>query len=61
MMKLHNYTQVDIFKKTYQKEEAPEENAILDQSNGVQTVAKGPTQRAQWNPYTNNYGTTIGK
>jgi hypothetical protein len=40
-MKLHNYTQVDIFKKTYQNEENNE--TLLDQSNGVVSVAKGPT------------------
>jgi len=62
MMKLHNYTQVDIFKKAYQKEQGNEEEmSILDRSNGVAGMAKGPTQRAQFNPYTNNYGTTIGK
>lgn len=61
-MKLHNYTQVDIFKKAYQKEQGNEEEmSILDRSNGVAGIAKGPTQHAQFNPYTNNYGTTIGK
>jgi len=44
MMKLHNYTQVDIFKKAYQKEQGNEEEmSILDRSNGVAGMAKGPT------------------
>ena len=60
-MKLHNYTQVDIFKKAYQKDDGCEDEQILNQSNNVVSVPKGPTQHAQFNPYTNNYGTTIGK
>ena len=67
-MDLQNYTQVDIFKKAYHKrEQAESDDMIKHEHDKIGTLLKsasaaaGPVQHAQYNPYTNNYGTTIGK
>ena len=58
-MDLQNYTNVNIFKKVYeQKEIIDKDNMIAHPQNNK--AAAGPIQ-CSFNPYTNNYGTVIGK
>lgn len=59
-MDLQNYTNVNIFKKVYeQKETVDKDNMIAHPQNNI-AAAGGPIQHS-FNPYTNNYGTVIGK
>ena len=57
-MDLQNYTNVDIFKQVYEKRDVQQhDNMIVHPHN----VAKGPVQHSGFNPYTDNFGTTVGK
>lgn len=59
-MDLQNYTNVNIFTKVYEKREiVDKDNLIAHPQNHA--AAAGPTKQADFNPYTNNYGTVIGK
>ena len=58
-MNLQNYTNVNIFKKVYEKTQVAENTDMIEHSHN-HTQAAGPIQHS-FNPYTNNFGTTIGK
>ena len=58
-MNLQNYTNVNIFKKVYEKTQVAESVDMIEHSHNHK-AAGGPITHA-FNPYTNNFGTTIGK
>lgn len=59
-MDLQNYTNVNIFTKVYEKREiVDKDNMIAHPQNHA--AAAAPTQQSGFNPYTNNYGTVLGK
>ena len=61
-MNLQNYTNVNIFQKVYEKREVVDkDNMIAHSHNHTAAEAPGNRQQAQFNPYTNNMGTTCGK
>lgn len=56
-MNLENYTNINIFKKTYEQREVSTSNNVIEQpwkEANEKQHAKG------FNPYCNNEGTTIG-
>lgn len=62
-MDLQNYTNIDIFKKTYEQRQVVEGADMIAHSHNHLGAAKegdGYVKRA-WEPYTNNMGTTVGK
>ena len=63
-MDLENYTNVNIFKRTYEQSEVPNKDQMIVHSHEIYKQANhsasGPVQHA-FNPYTNNFGTTLGK
>jgi hypothetical protein len=60
-MNLQNYTNVNIFEKVYEKRETVESNNMIAHSHNHAAEAPGIRQKAQFNPYTNNMGTTVGR
>ena len=58
-MDLQNYTNVDVFRQVYEKRAVPTKDNMVAHSH-EHTAASGPQQRG-FNPYTNNFGTTLGK
>ena len=64
-MDLQNYTNVDIFRKVYEKRAVPEHTEMLvhphNQIRTKTTSEAAPNRERAYNPYTNNMGTTIGK
>ena len=58
-MDLENYTNVNIFKRVYEKKEVTNKENMIEQPHN-HIAASGPRQHS-FNPYTNNMGTTIGK
>lgn len=59
-MDLENYTNVNIFKRVYEKKEVTNCNNMVEQPHNHVQAAAGPRQHS-FNPYTNNMGTTLGK
>lgn len=57
---LENYTNVNIFKRTYEKKQVATQEDMIEHTHNHTKTAAGNQQRA-FNPYTNNMGTTIGK
>lgn len=60
-MDLQNYTNVNIFQKVYEKREVVDKDNMIAHSHNHAAEAPGTRKHADFNPYTNNYGTTIGK
>lgn len=58
-MDLQNYTNVNIFKKVYEKKETVDKDSLIAHPQNFQYGA--PVKHADFNPYVNNEGTTIGK
>jgi len=58
-MDLQNYTNVNIFTKVYEQREIVDKDNMIAHSHN-NTAAAGPVRHG-FNPYTNNYGTTIGR
>ena len=61
-MNLENYTQKDIFKQTYQKQygASADHNMIAPSNNHIPRSC-GENVQHNFNAYTNNFGTTVGK
>ena len=60
-MDLENYTNVNIFKRVYEQREVPhKDQMVVHPHDNFNTAASGPMQHS-FNPYTNNFGTTVGK
>ena len=58
-MDLENYTNINIFKKVFEKREVGSSKNVIEQPHHF--ISK-PTQHAGgFNPYVNNQGTTLGK
>ena len=57
---LENYTNVNIFKRCYEKKQVATQEDMIEHVHNHTKTAAGNQQRA-FNPYTNNMGTTIGK
>ena len=57
---LENYTNVNIFKRCYEKKQIVTSDDVIEHTHNHTKTAAGNQQRA-FNPYTNNMGTTIGK
>jgi hypothetical protein len=58
-MDLENYTNINIFKKVYEKREVTQSNNMIAQPHHT---SYGPIAHADgFNPYVNNQGTTLGK
>ena len=58
-MDLENYTNINIFKKVFEKREVSSSTNMIEQPHHF--ISK-PTQHAGgFNPYVNNQGTTLGK
>ena len=63
-MDLENYTNLNIFKRTYEQREVTHSKAMIEQPHNVigdKVSVPGTIQQPQFNPYQNNEGTTIGK
>ena len=57
---LENYTNVNIFKRVYEKKHVQDSQDMIEHSHNHVRQAAGNQQRS-FNPYTNNMGTTLGK
>jgi hypothetical protein len=59
-MDLENYTNVNIFKKVFEKREVSHMQGVIEQPHHQ---LKGNTEhhKGGFNPYVNNQGTTVGK
>jgi hypothetical protein len=61
-MQLENYTNINIFKKTFEEREiVTSKNLIAQPHHYSDAAANKQHQKSQFNPYVNNQGTTIGK
>ena len=63
-MDLENYTNINIFKRTFEQKEVTNQHGMIEQPHnfiGDRVNAPGEVQHAGFNPYQNNEGTTIGK
>ena len=61
-MDLTNYTLINPFKQVYEnKEVASNTNSMISHPHNAHTKQVGPNIGCQFNPYTDNKGTTIGK
>ena len=63
-MDLENYTNINIYKRTFEQKEVANCGAVIEQPHNVigdKVKAPGQIQHAGFNPYQNNEGTTIGK
>jgi len=64
-MDLQNYTNVDIFRKVFEKRQMPEHTNMIvhphDKIYSAPQAESASTVQRGFNPYTNNFGTTIGK
>ena len=63
-MDLENYTNINIYKRTFEKKEVAHTGAMIEQPHnyiGDKVNAPGQINVAGFNPYQNNEGTTIGK
>jgi len=56
-MDLENYTNINIFKKTFEQRSIVNQASMIEQSH--HTLSN--TKHAGFNPYQNNEGTVIGK
>jgi hypothetical protein len=56
---LENYTNINIFKRCYEKKQVANQEDMIEHVHN-HTQAAGTQQRA-FNPYVNNNGTTLGK
>ena len=56
-MNLENYTNVNIFKKTYEEREVANHMNMIEHSHHTLS----DTKHADFNPYQNNEGTVVGK
>ena len=57
-MNLENYTNVNIFKKTYEEREVTNQSQMIEQPH--HTLGNN-IQHSGFNPYQNNQGTVVGK
>ena len=59
-MDLQNYTNTNVFKKVYEHREVPNKDDMIAHPAKHSTLKSG-NQMRNFNPYTNNMGTTVGK
>lgn len=57
-MQLENYTNVNIFKKTFEEREVTNQHSMIEQPHHT---CGGNKQHQGFNPYQNNEGTVVGK
>ena len=58
-MDLENYTQVNIYKRTFEERKVANCHDMIEQPHNH--LAAGPNTEHQFNPYQNNEGTVVGK
>jgi hypothetical protein len=58
-MDLENYTNVNIFKKVFEKREVSRSGNVIEQPHHKE-VPKVEHAKGDFNPYVNNQGTTLG-
>lgn len=57
-MQLENYTNVNIFKKTFEEREVTNQHGMIEQPHHT---LGNERQHQGFNPYQNNEGTVVGK
>ena len=57
-MDLQNYTNVNIFKKTFEQREVATSHNMIEQPH---SQLAAPNKEHRFNPYQNNEGTVVGK
>lgn len=62
-MNLENYTNINIFKKTFEEKLPSNSWQVIEQPHNNLNYKNegGVIKHEQWNPYVNNSGTTVGK
>jgi hypothetical protein len=58
-MDLENYTNINIFKKVFEKREVSQASHVIEQPHHF--ISKPVEHASGFNPYVNNQGTTLGK
>lgn len=58
-MDLENYTNINIFKKVFEKREVSQASHVIEQPHHL--ISKPVEHKEGFNPYVNNQGTTLGK
>ena len=59
IMDLENYTQVNIYKRTFEERKVANCHDMIEQPHN--TLAAAPNTEHRFNPYQNNMGTVVGK
>lgn len=60
-MHLENYTNINIFKKAFEQRDIPTSNNLVAHADNFSEGGAETSHHSQFNPYTNNNGTTAGK
>jgi hypothetical protein len=58
-MDLENYTNINIFKKVFEKREVSQVSHVIEQPHHL--ISSNAQHAGGFNPYVNNQGTTLGK